>query len=175
MTFESQRLLADKPPSIEEFALERFDKAFAKCLGHFWGSRFHHVALLDEAAVIACMVYVDLNPIRARLAKTIAKSSYTGGRGRLLLSEQADDGTWKPGEKALAKRMVSTRSVAPVHAVTGDEQTSWLIGPDYLLVLDSTIAAIAGAPKSAWHGHLMNACSNLEKIKEKLKDRHLPY
>ena len=68
-----------------------------------------------------------------------------------------------------------TRSVAPVHAVTGDEQTSWLIGPDYLLVLDSTIAAIAGAPKSAWHGHLMNACSNLEKIKEKLKDRHLPY
>ena len=142
-------------------AISRRANAEDECRGHFWESRFHHVALLDEAAVIACMVYVDLNPIRARMAKTIAKSSYTGGRGRLLLSEQADDGAWEPGEKALAKRMISTRSVAPVHPVTGDEQTSWLNGPNYLRILDSTIAAIAGAPKSAWHGHLMNACSHL--------------
>ena len=142
-------------------AISRRANAEDECRGHFWESRFHHVALLDEAAVIACMVYVDLNPIRARMTKTIAKSSYTGGRGRLLLSEQADDGAWEPGEKALAKRMVSIRSVAPVHPVTGDEQTSWLNGPNYLRILDSTIAAIAGAPKSAWHGHLMNTCSRL--------------
>lgn len=91
----------------------------------------------------------------------MAKSSYAGGRGRLLLSEQADDGACEPGEKALSKRIVSIRSVAPVHAVTGDEQSSWLNGPDYLRVLDSTIAAVAVAPKSARHGHLVNACSHL--------------
>ena len=142
-------------------AISRRANAEDECRGHFWESRFHHVALLDEAAVIACMVYVDLNPIRARMAKTIAKSVYTGGRGRLLLSEQADDDVWEPSEKALAKRMVSMRLVAPVHAVTGDEQTAWLHGPDYLRVLDATIAAVAGAPKSAWHGHLTNACSHL--------------
>jgi hypothetical protein len=45
--------------------------------------------------------------------------------------------------------------------VTGDEQTAWLNGPDYLRVLDATVAAVAGAPKTAWHGHLTNACSHL--------------
>jgi REP element-mobilizing transposase RayT len=136
-------------------------KAEDECRGHFWESRFHHVALLDEAAVIACMVYVDLNPIRAGMAKTIAKSDYTGGRGRLLLHDQAGDGAWGEGEKSLAQRMVSLRSVAPVHVVTGEEQTSWLNGPGYLQVLDATIAAISGAPKNTWHAHLMNACSHL--------------
>ncbi len=142
-------------------SISRRANAEDECRGHFWESRFHHVALLDEAAVIACMVYVDLNPIRAGMARTVAKSSYTGGRGRLLLHEQAGDDAWEPEEKSLAKRMVSFRSVAPVHVMTGEEQSSWLNGPDYLQVLESTIAAIAGAPKNAWHGHLMNTCSRL--------------
>ncbi len=41
------------------------------CTGHFFEGRFYSGALLNENAVLAAMAYVDLNPVRARIAKTI--------------------------------------------------------------------------------------------------------
>jgi hypothetical protein len=46
-------------------------------LGKFWQSRFRAVRLLDEAALLACAAYVDLNPIRAAMAETLEQSDYT--------------------------------------------------------------------------------------------------
>jgi putative transposase len=52
--------------------------------GRFWESRFKCKILLDFPSIAACMVYVDLNPIRAGVADSPENSSFTGIQHRLL-------------------------------------------------------------------------------------------
>ena len=47
------------------------------CKGRFWEGRFKSQALLDEKAVLACMAYVDLNPVRAQMANSVQSAQYT--------------------------------------------------------------------------------------------------
>ena len=47
------------------------------CKGHFWEGRFKCVRLDDAAALLACMSYVELNPIRAGVADRLENCDYT--------------------------------------------------------------------------------------------------
>jgi REP element-mobilizing transposase RayT len=76
--------------------IARLANAEDHCTGRFWEGRFKSQALLDERALLACMAYVDLNPIRANIAKTPELSDYTSIQERV---KQPQSGYLRPFEE----------------------------------------------------------------------------
>ena len=100
---EKEELLASDPEEVERCrrhlgSLSEFMKALKVSMsrwanrevdsgGHFWDDRFYSGAILSEQSLMTTMAYVDLNPIRAKIARTIEESVHTGLYDRVQAAE----------------------------------------------------------------------------------------
>jgi len=63
-------------------------------------------ALLDESAVLACLAYADLNPVRAAIAETPEDSDYTSVQRRIRTLQTASESS-ADGENVEKSRAAS--------------------------------------------------------------------
>ena len=127
-----------------------------KCTGKFWESRFTSQALKSEEALLSCMTYVDLNPVRAGIADTPERSSYTSIRERLKLEfnvQHAIDDQTECGD--LLDFTMPLKSLLPFEdRLVNESQTGILFNfEEYLALVDWTGRIIRNDKR----GHIDNA------------------
>lgn len=105
-----------------------------RCTGRFWEGRFRSQALLDTGALLTCMAYVDLNPVRARVAASIEGCDWTSIQARVAAARQAT--TVPPGLVPFADQAMGAVEPVPMGFA------------DYVEVLRWTVTALTAAGRS---------------------------
>ena len=131
--------------SLNEYIARKANKE-DDCKGRFWEGRFKCQRLDDIGAVLACSIYIDLNPVRAKAAKTPEESEFTSAYERI---------------KALRKSEREDLWLAPVRHTKNRKGFLPISLQEYLALLDST-------GRELIHGKRGAIPANLEPILERI-------
>jgi REP element-mobilizing transposase RayT len=128
-----------------------------QCTGHFWEARFKSQALRSEKALLSCMAYVDLNPIRATIANTPEESDHTSIQERIAprfdlataIQEQTEP-------QSLMHFNFPLKALAPFKETDTDEDHPGIpiAFKDYLQLVDYTGRMIRDDKRRFIPGHL---------------------
>ena len=121
------------------------------CTGRFWEGRFRCQALLDDAAVVACMAYVDLNPVRAGLAVDLSACDHTSIKQRM---EELEPDTELADLKPVAGSAASSFPLDLRQYLALVDLTGRVARPDKRGALDPQAVPLLqrlGADEAHWH------------------------
>ena len=146
--------------------------------GRFWEGRFKSKLLTDEGAVLSCMAYVDLNPVRAGIAKTPEESDFTSVQDRSVAKVGKDTLKHlkrKKREKRLSRKQVRLLNDAKLQSQADkwltpleDRQDAARRGAlplsldDYLQLLDWTGRMVRKGKRGAVPEHLSPILERLD-------------
>lgn len=110
------------------------------CSGRFWEGRFKCQRLEGAGAVLACSVYIDLNPIRAGVAKTPETSDFTSIQDRIrnILGKEQVDGPALASHEHLIEDGPTTQEYVELVDETGQMLVDGkhAMSPDLLPILE---------------------------------------
>jgi len=143
--------------------------------GRFWEGRFKSTRLGDAAAILACMVYIDLNPVRAKMAESIQDSEYTSGQDRFV-AELAKKRIQEYRKRRRAGEILTERQAALLAAARQRaKRADWLVsfnGADsplrgtcastYLELADWTGRQVRKGKRGAIPGHILPILQDLD-------------
>jgi hypothetical protein len=132
------------------------------CTGRFWEGRYTSVPLLDQAALIACMAYVDLNPIRAKQADRPESSLHTGVRQRIAERTRRRAPETRASADAAARRWLAPLSACAVPAAWSSDPSSGISDDDYLELVDATGRMLVAGKRGAIPAELAPILSRLD-------------
>jgi len=130
------------------------------CKGRFWEGRFKSQALLDETALLTCMMYVDLNPIRAGMTYQLETSDFTSIQERILAVgktlSQAQKKIQKQAPTSKPKKKLTQTSLYPFLGAECQENSIGIPYSlvDYFKLIDWTGRVIRDDKKGAIPAHI---------------------
>lgn len=131
--------------SLNEHIARRANRE-EKCTGRFWEGRFKSQPLVDEGALLTCMAYVDLNPVRAGVRTRLETAEFTSIEVRLREAAQRFDLAEQVRDGAHAESISATGLLPFAEQAGPGEAAVSMLFLDYIALLEWTgrVARLTG-------------------------------